>query len=65
MDDSGEHRRCGNPGLVDRAQHPLCAGQLSAAAKGIIVTYVANTARFPYSAPTGAKCATASGQWRT
>jgi len=46
----------GIPGLVDGLSTLLCAGQLSAAAKGIIVTYVANTARFPYSAtPTGAQ----------
>lgn len=41
----------GIPGLVDSLNMLLCAGQLSAAAKDVIVDYVANTSRFPYSTP--------------
>jgi hypothetical protein len=40
------------PGLVDSLNTLLCAGQLSPAAKTIIVNYVGNTNRFPYSMPT-------------
>ena len=39
----------GIPGLVDELSGLLCAGQLSASAKTLIVSYVANTTRFPYS----------------
>jgi hypothetical protein len=42
----------GIPGLVDSLNSLLCAGQLSPGAKTIIVNYVANTARFPYTTPT-------------
>jgi len=42
----------GIPGTVDALNTLLCAGQLSAAAKSIIVNYVADTARFPYASPT-------------
>jgi hypothetical protein len=41
----------GIPGLVDALNTLLCAGQLSPPAKTIIVSYVANTSRFPYTAP--------------
>jgi hypothetical protein len=37
--------------LVDGLKSLLCAGQLSANAKSIIVTFVANTANFPYGSP--------------
>ena len=40
----------GIPGLVDSLNTLLCAGQLSAGAKTNIVSYVATTANFPYSA---------------
>ncbi len=39
----------GIPGLVDTVNTVLCAGQLSASAKSIVVGYVASTARFPYT----------------
>jgi hypothetical protein len=42
----------GIPGLVDSLSTLLCSGQLSAAAKNIIVTYVANTTNFPLDSPT-------------
>jgi hypothetical protein len=42
----------GIPGLVDSLGTLLCAGQLSTAAKNVIVTYVANTSRFPLASPT-------------
>jgi hypothetical protein len=42
----------GIPGLVDSLNTLLCAGQLSTAAKNIIVNYVANTSRFPLANPT-------------
>jgi hypothetical protein len=42
----------GIPGLVDGLSTVLCAGQLSPAAKTVIVNYVANTSRFPYTTPT-------------
>jgi hypothetical protein len=42
----------GIPGLVDGLNTILCAGQLSAACKNIIVTYVADTSRFPLATPT-------------
>lgn len=47
----------GIPALVGNVNTMLCAGQLSASAKSIIVNYVASTARFPYTsaAPTGAQ----------
>ena len=38
--------------LLDALNTLLCAGQLSAAAKSIIVNYVADTTRFPYTSPT-------------
>ncbi|MCL4787429.1 MAG: DUF1800 family protein [Verrucomicrobia bacterium] len=41
----------GIPTLVDALNSLLCAGQLSPAAKTIIVNYVANP-RFPYASPT-------------
>jgi hypothetical protein len=41
----------GVPGLVEALSTVLCAGQLSPAAKAIIVSYVANS-RFPYTTPT-------------
>jgi hypothetical protein len=41
----------GIPGLVDALNSVLCAGQLTPAAKTIIVNYVANTSRFPYTTP--------------
>jgi uncharacterized protein (DUF1800 family) len=41
----------GIPGLVDSLNTLLCAGQLSGAAKNIIVNYVANTSRFPLASP--------------
>ncbi len=41
----------GIPGLVDALNTLLCAGQLSPPAKTIIVSYVTNTSRFPYTAP--------------
>ena len=37
--------------LVDALNSLLCAGQLSAGAKTVIVNYVANTANFPLSSP--------------
>jgi hypothetical protein len=37
---------------VDALNSLLCAGQLSSSAKDIIVSYTANTSRFPYSTPT-------------
>jgi hypothetical protein len=37
--------------LVDGLNSLLCAGQLSAGAKTVIVNYVANTANFPLSSP--------------
>lgn len=40
------------PSLVDAFNTLLCAGQLSPSAKNIIVGYVANTSRFPYTKPT-------------
>jgi hypothetical protein len=42
----------GIPGLVDSLNTLLCSGQLSAAAKNIIVTYVADNSRFPLANPT-------------
>jgi len=42
----------GIPGLVDGLSTVLCAGQLSPAARTVIVNYVANTSRFPYTTPT-------------
>jgi hypothetical protein len=42
----------GIPGTVDALNTLLCAGQLSSAAKSIIVSYVADTTRFPYTSPT-------------
>jgi uncharacterized protein (DUF1800 family) len=42
----------GIPGLVDLLDSLLCGGQLSASAKTQIVSYVANTANFPYTTPT-------------
>ena len=45
----------GIPGLVDSLSGVLCAGQLTPAAKTIIVNYVANTSRFPYTTPTFAQ----------
>ena len=42
----------GIPGLVDALNTLLCAGQLSSDAKSIIVNYVADTTRFPYTSPT-------------
>ena len=39
------------PGLVDALSSLLCAGQVSAGTKQIIVSYVANP-RFPYTTPT-------------
>jgi len=42
----------GIPSLVDSLNSALCAGQLSPAAKTLIVNYVANTSRFPYTTPT-------------
>ncbi len=42
----------GIPGLVDGLNTLLCAGQLSTAAKSIIVSYVADTSRFPLTNPT-------------
>ena len=41
----------GIPGVVDALNTLLCSGQLSAAAKAIIVSYVADTTRFPLAAP--------------
>jgi hypothetical protein len=41
----------GIPGLVDALNTLLCAGQLSPAARTIIVNYVANTSNFPYTTP--------------
>lgn len=41
----------GIPGLVDSLNTMLCAGQLSASARNIIVSYVADNTRFPYSSP--------------
>jgi hypothetical protein len=37
---------------VDGLSTLLCAGQLSPAAKSIIVSYVANNANFAYTTPT-------------
>jgi len=45
----------GIPSLVDAFNTLLCAGQLSASAKNIIVGYVANASRFPYTKPTAAE----------
>jgi hypothetical protein len=42
----------GIPQLVDGLSTLLCAGQLSPAAKSIIVSYVANNANFAYTTPT-------------
>jgi hypothetical protein len=42
----------GIPALVDSLNTVLCAGQLSSAARGIIVNYVADTGRFPFTSPT-------------
>ncbi|HWN96654.1 MAG TPA: hypothetical protein VNT99_16615, partial [Methylomirabilota bacterium] len=42
----------GIPGLVDGLNTLLCSGQLSANAKAVIVSYVANTTRFPLANPT-------------
>jgi hypothetical protein len=42
----------GIAGLVDSLNTLLCAGQLSDNAKNLIVNYVANTSRFPYTTPT-------------
>lgn len=42
----------GIPGLVDALNSVLCSGQLSTAARAIIVNYVASTARFPLASPT-------------
>jgi Protein of unknown function (DUF1800) len=39
------------PALVDSLNTALLAGQLSAAAKTNIITYVTNTTNFPYTAP--------------
>ena len=41
----------GIPGTVDALNTLLCAGQLSSNAKSIIVSYVADTTRFPYTLP--------------
>lgn len=41
----------GIPGLVDALNSLLTGGQLSASAKNIIVSFVANTTNFPYSSP--------------
>jgi hypothetical protein len=41
----------GIPALVDSLNTLLCAGQLSPAAKTIIVNYVADTGRFPLNSP--------------
>jgi hypothetical protein len=42
----------GIPALVEGLNTALCAGQLSSAAKSIIVNYVASTSRFPLASPT-------------
>jgi uncharacterized protein (DUF1800 family) len=42
----------GIPQLVDALNTLLCGGQLSAGAKNIIVSYVANNTNFPYTTPT-------------
>jgi uncharacterized protein (DUF1800 family) len=42
----------GIPQLVDSLNSLLCAGQLSPAAKAVIVNYVANTSNFAYATPT-------------
>jgi hypothetical protein len=44
----------GIPGLVNSLNTLLAAGQLSAAAQASIVSYVANTNNFPFSAPPSA-----------
>lgn len=41
----------GIPGIVDSMNTLLCSGQLSASAKSIIVSYVADTTRFPLTSP--------------
>ncbi len=41
----------GIPGVVDALNTLLCSGQLSVSAKAIIVSYVADTARFPLTSP--------------
>jgi hypothetical protein len=41
----------GLPSLVDALNSLLCGGQLSAAAKSQIVTYVSNSTNFPYNTP--------------
>jgi hypothetical protein len=45
----------GIPGLVDALDTLLCAGELSPAARSLIIGYVANTATFPYTTPTNAQ----------
>jgi hypothetical protein len=42
----------GIPGLVDALNGLLCGGQLSPGSKTIIVNYVANSTRFPFTVPT-------------
>jgi glutamate racemase len=42
----------GIPGLVDALSTLLLAGQLSPAAKGVIVNYVTDPANFPYTTAT-------------
>jgi hypothetical protein len=47
----GYTSNAGISGLVDALNSLLCAGQLSPGAKSAIVTYVANSANFPFSTP--------------
>ena len=42
----------GIPGLIDALNSLLCAGQLPAAARTVIINYVANNTNFPYTTPT-------------
>jgi hypothetical protein len=42
----------GIPRMVDALNTLLCAGRLSPAARDLIVSYVANNTRFPYTEPT-------------
>lgn len=48
---AGYTSNAGIPTLVDALNSLLCSGQLSAAAKTVIVNYVANTSNFAYGAP--------------
>jgi hypothetical protein len=45
----------GIPGLVDALNALLCGGQLSSGSRTVIINYVANTSRFPYTTPTAAQ----------